>query len=597
MRETGQPGPVSNPASNRPAPAARDALGALGALAERWWQFQRREFPFTAFLAGQPNADPTMFREAPADHERRAAEAASMRQEIAAIDFCALTPAERITHRMLEREIADLVEQHAVLSHLRPWLLPAGPEFTTFFFANSCQAGTAADAHTYVERLATLPAFFADVSACLAEGHARGLRFPRVVLTGALANLRQITTGAGAGGGGALGTEASPWFGPFKRSPAAAQPGVMREAERARSVIEQGIVPAIGRLAERVERELMPHARDSIACTEDVLGAEYYSCWVRHFTTTTLEPRAIHALGLAEVARLDAEMAEVAREAGYAGRLAEYRRFLAEDPQFFATTGEALRERLQVVAKTIDGKIPSFFGRLPRTSYGIESLPAATSARLPPAYAQPNPADGSRSGIFWVSGLPQMVPTTMHVPLALHEGWPGHLMHIALMQEQTALPAFRRANFTKYSACLEGWALYSETLGLDMGLYQTPHQHFGRLDMEMWRACRLAVDTGIHLEGWNRERAIDFMLAHLSLPRVTVEAEVDRYIAMPAQALGYQIGGLKFRELRRRAEQRLGERFDIRAYHDQLMAAGPVTLPVLEEVVDGWLDERVGQAA
>jgi uncharacterized protein (DUF885 family) len=282
----------------------------------------------------------------------------------------------------------------------------------------------------------------------------------------------------------------------------------------------------------------------------------------------------------------------VAAQAGYADNVAGYRRFLTQDPQFFAASAEALRERVQIVSKSIDGKIPSFFGRLPRITYGVQSIPAPASERMPPAYAQPNPADGSTAGIYWISSLPAKAPSYLHVPLALHEGWPGHLMHIALMQEMTELPAFRRANFTKYSACLEGWALYCETLGIDMGLYETPHQHYGRLDMEMWRACRLAVDTGIHIKGWSRERAIDYMLAHLSLSRVTIEGEVDRYIAMPAQALGYQIGNLKFRELRARAEQQLGGRFDIRAYHDQLMAAGPVTLPVLEEVVDDWLTRQ-----
>jgi uncharacterized protein (DUF885 family) len=557
---------------------------ALHQLAERFWQFQRHEFPLTALLAGQPNDDPTMFREAPADFDRRAHAAVEMLAELHGIPFTGLSLQDRITHRLLERELGDLRDAHATLSHFRPWLLPIGPEFNTIYFANMSHVGDEASAARYADRLATLPAFFADVQACMKAGLDHGVRYPKAVLGPALDNLRSAAGGA---------ADATPWVGPFKRSPAAAQAGVQRHAERARQTVEQRIVPALRALADFIESELLPPARDTIACTEDPQDHEFYGFWVRHFTTTAAStPEAIHSLGLSEVARLEVEIAAVAAQAGHAGDVAGYRRFLAHGPQFFATSAEALRERVQIVSKTIDGKIPSFFGRLPRITYGVQSIPPAASERMPPAYAQPNPADGSSAGIYWISSLPAKAPSYLHVPLALHEGWPGHLMHIALMQEMTELPAFRRANFTKYSAFLEGWALYCETLGIDMGLYETPHQHYGRLDMEMWRACRLVVDTGIHIKGWSRDQAIDYMLAHLSLSRRTIEGEVDRYIAMPGQALGYQIGNLKFRELRARAEARLGGRFDIRAYHDQLMAAGPVTLPVLEEVVDDWLQRQ-----
>jgi uncharacterized protein (DUF885 family) len=561
-----------------------DAHTALHALAERFWQFQRFEFPLTALLAGQPNDDPTMFREAPQDFDRRAREAAAMLGELSGIGSDGLSLADRTTHRLLQRELGDLRDAHATLSHFKPWLLPLGPEFNTIYFANLSHIGHAEAAARYVDRLATLPAYFEGVQACLREGLARGVRCPRVVLAAAMPNLQNAMAGA---------ADATPWYGPFKRSPAQAQPGVVRQAERARGVIEQAIVPALRALHDTLENEMLPRARDTIACLDDPQGHEFYGFWLRHFTTTEgATPEAIHALGLSEVARLEAEIATVVAEAGFANDRAGYRHFLASDAQFIAPSAEVLRERCEIVSKRIDAKIPGFFGRLPRITYGVQSIPPALSARMPPAYAQPNPADGSAAGIYWISSLPEMAPSYLHVPLALHEGWPGHLMHIALMQEMTTLPMFRRANFTKYSACLEGWALYCETLGIEMGLYETPHQHYGRLDMELWRACRLVVDTGIHVKGWSREQAVAYMLARLSLSRTTIEAEVDRYIAMPAQALGYQVGNLKFRELRARAQAQLGERFDVRAYHDQLMAAGPVTLPVLEEVVDDWLSHH-----
>ncbi|MFO1287747.1 MAG: DUF885 family protein [Rubrivivax sp.] len=377
---------------------------------------------------------------------------------------------------------------------------------------------------------------------------------------------------------------------PFKRTTAAPQPEVQAQAARALSLIEKSIAPALAALADCMEHELLPRARDSVACTDEPLGEEYYGFWLRHFPTLPeATPASVHALGLAQVQRIGAEIAAVAAEAGFANDVPGYRRFLRDEKSFYAPTAEALRQQVEALAKRIDGQIPTLVGRLPRITYGVQSIPEAAAQHMPLAYAQPNPADGASAGWLWVSGLPQRVPSYVHLPLVLHEAWPGHLMHIALMQEMDTLPMFRRANFTKYTACLEGWAMYCETLGIDLGLYTTPHQHYGRLDMEMWRACRLVVDTGIHAQGWSRERAVAYMAEHLTMSRGAIEAEVDRYIAMPGQALAYLVGGLKFRELRQRARERLGDRFNLRAYHDQVLAAGPVTLPVLEETVDDWL--------
>ncbi len=565
-------------------PETPAAAAVLDAFAERFWQFQRREFPMTALLAGQPADDPTLFREGPQDFERRADWARDALAELAALPADGLDLQRRATQRLLARELSDLVQVPATLSHLRPWLLPVGPEFNTIYLANVTQVGDRAAAEAWAARLASVPAFFDDCVRCLREGRARGLRYPRVVVEGALANLRQTLD---------VRAEDSPWTGPFRRSPAAGAPAVAAAARQAQDGVDSALLPALRRLAACLQEELLPAARETVSCLDDPLGHEAYAFWTRHFTTDpALSPQAVHELGLAEVGRLEGELAAVAAEAGHGGDLPGYRRFLATDTRFLAPSAEALREQLEVVAKRIDGRLPAFFGRLPRITWGVQSIPPSMSGRMPPAYAQPNPADGSAAGIFWISGLPEKAPGYLHVGLALHEGWPGHLMHIALMQETASLPAFRRANFTKYSAFIEGWALYCETLGAEMGLYRDVHDRFGCLDMEMWRACRLVVDTGLHLHGWSRTQAVEYMAARLTLSRVTIEAEVDRYIAMPAQALGYQVGGLRLRELRRRAEQRLGDRFDRRAFHDTILGAGPVTLPVLEEIVEDWLSHR-----
>lgn len=559
------------------------AAAALDALAERYWQFLRHEFPLSALLAGQPNDDPTMFRESPADVDRRAATAAALLAELDAIAPEALAPQPRITHGLLRRELSDLCEAHATGSHLRPWLLPVGPEFSTVFFANSVELPDADAARRYGARLATLPGYLADVQACLQRGLERGLRYPRPVLQAAHANLLALVSGP---------VEAMPWLGPFRRSPAAGSGALDAEARRARDEVEQRLLPALRAYAGFVQDRLLPAARDSIACTDDPGGAAYYAFWVRHFTTVPMEPMAIHALGLSEVERLEREVEAVAAQAGFAGDAAGYRRFLREDPRFRAPSADALREAVEVLAKRIDGRIPSLIGRLPRSSYGVQSIPPAAAEKLPLAYAQPNPADGSAAGQLWISSLPDRAPLYTLVSITLHEAWPGHLMHIALMQEMDELPAFRRGNFTKYTACLEGWAMYCESLGHELGLYETPHQHFGRLDMALWRACRLVVDTGLHVGGWSRAQAADYMAERLTLSRAAIEAEVDRYIAMPGQALAYLIGGLKFHELRERASARLGPAFQLRAFHDQLLAAGAVTLPVLEDTIDRWLQQH-----
>jgi uncharacterized protein (DUF885 family) len=282
----------------------------------------------------------------------------------------------------------------------------------------------------------------------------------------------------------------------------------------------------------------------------------------------------------------------VADEAGFAGNVPGYREFLSRDPQFVAPSRDALRETIEALCKRVDRRIPEFFSLIPRITYGVLSIPDAVSARMPPAYAQPGPADGSTAGIFWISGLPSKAPSYLHPALVVHEAWPGHLMHLALLNEQTDLPAFRRHGAVKYTACVEGWALYCEGLGVEMGLYTTPHEHYGRLEMEMWRAVRLVVDTGIHVRGWSREQAIAFMTEWLTLSAETIEAEVDRYAAMPGQALGYQIGNLKLRELRQRAEAQLGSRFRHRDFHTAVMNAGAVTLPVLDDLIDDWLQRQ-----
>jgi uncharacterized protein (DUF885 family) len=557
-----------------------NAAAALADLAARYWQYERTESPFAAFLAGQAGDEAVLFRESCADYERRYGLAGQMLETLRAISTDALSQVDRATHRLLDRELSAIRAHYDVDAHLRPSLLPVGPDFNTVFYANSVAISDAHSAKLHVDRLAAFPAFLDDVRTCLATGYARGIRYPRIVLEAAVANTRGSAT---------IAAETSPWYAPFRKSTAAENPDVQREAERALAIISDKLLPALAAYADYMAGPLTVGARDTIACTDAPKGAAYYAMLAQYFTTTDMTPEEIHTLGVSEVARIEAEMETLAAQAGFAGDVAGYRHFLATDPQFISPNAETLRERMEILCKRIDGRIPAFFSRIPRITYGVESMSAAQSVTMPPAYAQPATPGGSIAGLFWISGLPEKCPSYLHPALAVHEAWPGHLMHIALMAELDDLPAFRRYGAMKYTVCIEGWALYCEQLGIELGVYQTPHHHYGRLEMELWRACRLVVDTGIHIYNWSRVAAIDYMAARLTLSHDTIAAEVDRYAALPGQALAYQIGGLKVRALRKRAEEKLGDSFSLRSFHEVVITAGAVTLPVLEDIVDHWI--------
>ncbi len=555
----------------------------LHQIAERYWQFSCIEQPFSAILAGESTEDAQLFRESEADHDRRRQGAESLLLELGQVSKFNLSAQDLATYSLLQRELQNICKLHAVKAHLRPSLFPAGPDFNLLFFANSAHANNPKAAGLYVQRLARVPDFIADLKANLLAGHTFGFRYPGLVLKRAAASVRSNLV---------KDAEQSALFGPFVRSTALSSPKVQQARDETARLIAEEIQPALEAYARFLDEELIQDARESIACADDPLGTELYELLVTMYTSLDLSPQQVHELGLAEVARLEAAIDEVAAEAGYAGDTRSYREYLSTDPSFIADSKEDLLQKVQVLCKHIDGLIPAYFGRLPRITYSVKSIPQALSESLPPAYAQPSPADNSSPGIFWLTGLPEKCPTYMYPGLALHEAWPGHLMQIALMQEQTQLPKFRRNGALKYTACIEGWAMYCETLGTPMGLYPSPHENFGRLNMEMLRAVRLVLDTGIHFYGWTRQQAIDYMVARVSVPMQMITAEVDRYIALPGQALAYQPGNLKILELRKRCEQALGDEFDLRQFHDTVIAAGPVTLGVLDDLMEDWLQNQ-----
>ncbi|MBC2664957.1 DUF885 domain-containing protein [Novosphingobium flavum] len=385
-------------------------------------------------------------------------------------------------------------------------------------------------------------------------------------------------------------------------SPATDFPKAMPEATRAAlradyaATIRGEVYPAYRRLRTFLAREYLPAARDSVGLAQMKGGAALYRLEVRDNTTLAIDPAEVHQLGLGEVARIQREMAEVQRQLGYAGPLRAFFDTIRTDPRFHPKTREELAEGFARVSLEVDRLVPQYFARVPRTKLLIQPYPAYREKYEAGGSYNQGSSDATRPGIFFYNtyDLPSRFLSGI-TTLYLHEAIPGHHFQVSLAQEDTSLPDFQR--FGGNTAYVEGWALYAETLGYAMGLYADPMQHWGTLDDEMLRAMRLVVDTGLHTMGWSRDQAIDYMLANSGMGRTDATAEVERYIAIPGQALAYKIGALTIQRLRARAESELGSRFDIRAFHQQVLGSGALPLTVLEAKIDRWIAARKAQAA
>jgi uncharacterized protein (DUF885 family) len=382
----------------------------------------------------------------------------------------------------------------------------------------------------------------------------------------------------------------SVFFTPFREFPAGV-PEDRRAAlsAAARQAIAASIVPAYARLARFLTGEYVPEARTSLAASELPDGEAYYAQRIKHFTTLDLTAEQIHRIGLEEVERIRAEMKQVIEEVGYEGSFEGFLTYLRSDPRFYAKTpGELLREASFIV-KRMDGKLPALFKTLPRQPYTVEPVPESIAPKYTAGRYVSAPRDGTQPGRYWVNTYAlETRPLYNLEALSLHEAVPGHHLQGALNAELEELPEFRRYSYL--SAFGEGWGLYSEWLGLEAGFYADPYSNFGRLTYEMWRACRLVVDTGVHAFGWTREQVLDYLAANTALSLHEIRTETDRYISWPGQALAYKIGELKIRELRRRAERELGSRFDVREFHDAVLLQGSVPLPILERNIEAFIE-------
>jgi uncharacterized protein (DUF885 family) len=557
---------------------------AFAALWQREWAWRLEQYPLFATAVGEHRYDGRLGQVDEASQQRRLAYYRDVQRALRRIDPATLPPATRIDYAIYADQVDSAVDNLALHGY-RLSINSDSPFYGELsFLARQMPFADARDYRRYLARLADIPRWFDEHTAQLRAGLATGMTPPRVVLAGRDGELRTQS--------GVKDPEQSAFYAPFKAMPATI-PAAEAEALRreARETIAKQVVPAYAKLLRFYVDEYVPGARASLAAEKLPDGARYYRRQIRDYVTLDLEPEAVHATGLAEVARIRAAMAAIIEELEFDGDFAAFLGFLRTDPQFYAKTPEELLMRAAWIAKRIDGELPKLIGTLPRQPFGIAPVPDAIAPYYTAGRYVPSAAGSDQPGYYWVNthDLPSRTLYTLPA-LTMHEAVPGHHLQNALASERAEQPPFRRYSYL--SAYGEGWALYAESLGDEIGIYSTPYERFGRLTYEMWRACRLVVDTGVHAKGWTREQAVAYMRENTALSLHEIDTEVDRYISWPGQALSYKLGELEFRALRREAESRLGARFDRRAFHDAVLHLGSVPLGVLRERGRAWIEAQ-----
>jgi uncharacterized protein (DUF885 family) len=488
----------------------------------------------------------------------------------------------QVNYDIFRIQLENAIQNYEANGHLLP--LNGWWDYHASFadLANRVPLRNLEDYENYLSRLRAFPEYNAGYIERLKHGAEIGFVRPQMVFGDYLESVEALIT---------VSVEESRLFEPFENFPAQVDEENRQSlGQEAADVIENNVLLEFRKLYNFLAEEYVPAASETIGITEIPGGDAYYNYLVKYYTTVDITADDIHQTGLDEVARIRSEMMEIVESEGFGDDFDGFTNYLRTDEQFYAATPEELMKETALVLKRMDGKLPELFKTLPRLPYGIIEVPDYLAPRTATAYYSRGAADGTRAGNYAVNtyDLPSR-PLYEVTALSLHEAVPGHHLQIALQQELENLPKFRTvASFTAYS---EGWALYSERLGLEVGFYEGPYQNFGRLSYEMWRALRLVVDTGMHAKGWSREQAVEYMATNSALSLHNIRSEVNRYIFWPGQALAYKMGEIKIRELRETAERELGENFDLREFHDVVLLSGAVPLSVLEQNVMNWMEQ------
>lgn len=558
-----------------------DSTQALHTLISEYWQNRLQENPLSATYAGVNTYNDKLQDITPEGYARRTEKAERYLARLQDIDRGSLTAADQLNALLLEQILSDAVDLAPFETWRMPFTADSGFHIQMNFVAGATRFRKAQDYEDYLARLRAIPAQFAQHIENMQAGLKVGFSQPQEILEFVLPSFAaQVVEPA----------TAHPLYRPFKN-----MISTLSEADQARlqaeakKVMEQEVIPAFATLSAFMHKEYLPAARKSVGALDMPNGEAYYQQRVRYYTTLPdVDADDIHQLGLEEVARIRSEMADIIASLEWNDSFDAFVEHLRTDPKFYAKSPQQLIQRASYLSKQVDGRLPRLFHTLPRQPYSVEPVPADIAPNYTTGRYVGAPLGADRGGQYWVNTYAlDKRPLYSLAALTLHESVPGHHLQIALNKEITGVPEFRRA----YSptAYVEGWGLYAEKLGIELDIYETPYDHFGRLSYEIWRACRLVIDTGLHAKGWSRQQAIDYLASNTALSLHNVRMEVDRYISWPGQALAYKMGELTLLDLRRKATEQLGPAFDIRDFHEVILLEGAVPLNVLIERVDGYI--------
>ena len=559
-----------------------DATSDFTTLLDEHWEWRMATSPVMASMLGDRRYNDQWPDNSLDAIEQRHVEVRDFLRRVYALDRNALSADDQLNYELFRRQLQDDIDEHQFKSHLMPFSHRGGIQ-NLDNITNQLRLNTVKDYDDWLIRLGKVDDQIETAISMAESGRKSGYMPPEILMQRVPDQLAlQVVEFANE----------SPFFRVFENMPESISAS---ERERLRAAasetIEKDLLPAYRKLDKYFNTRYLPATRDSVGLSALPNGSAWYEHLTRSFTTTRMTPDDIHRLGLEEVKRIRGEMQEIIDQVEFEGSFQDFLVFLRTDPQFYYDNPEDLYEAYLATCKRIDPELVNLFGVLPRMPYGVKPIPESIAPDTTTAYYSRPAADGSRAGIYWVNLYrPEVRPKYEIEVLSVHEAMPGHHLQIALQQELGNIPNFRR--FLGFTAFVEGWGLYSERLGYDLGLYKDPYSRFGQLTYDMWRAVRLVVDTGLHYKGWTRQQAIDFFKENAAKAEHDIVNEIDRYIGNPGQALAYKIGQLKMLTLRERAERQLGENFDIRAFHDELLGAGALPLDLLEQRMDAWLAKQ-----
>lgn len=556
----------------------------LTELLDQVWDFELESAPLLATNVGDPRGQDRLADDSLDAIQQRADRRAEFLQQLETVSVDSLSEGKRIDRELLRQRLEGQLANYRFNTHLMPINNRGGFHISFPELPRVMAPRSEEDFANYIARLRDFDRYTNQQISLLRGGIKTGLVQPAIIMRDSLSQVEShivddlskslLLTNIAAESKNSL--DPKRWI------------QIKADIEDA---LKSSVIPAYQRFANFLKTEYLPACRGPVGASAMPMGREFYLDRIQRFTTIKISPEELHQTGVNENARIRTEMEQIKQKVKFEGSLDEFLEHLRTDPKFYAKSAEELMQTAALILKRADGRLPELFGHLPRIPYGLREIPAYVAPQTTAAYYWPPATDGSRGGFYYLNTYNlSSRPLYQLEALSLHEAVPGHHLQLAIQAELENLhPISRESNFTAF---IEGWALYSERLGKDIGFYKDPYQDFGRLSMEAWRASRLVVDTGLHWLGWSRQQAIDYMTANTALSPHNIVAEVDRYIGWPGQALAYKTGELAISRIRRRAEDTLGNNFDIRSFHDRVLESGSIPLPLLEKRIDQWIDEQ-----